>query len=122
VTRSSIRSLEVRLGVFVIFAAGIACAPLQTVELRVEPTPTSVHVDGKSVSPVPASLELRADRDHSLFFKRDGYRPELVVLQSRPGESGPRLEPARVEARLRPLAGKSRDVEIETEEPLPDAP
>ncbi|MGH0034933.1 MAG: hypothetical protein ACQGVK_07885 [Myxococcota bacterium] len=93
----------------------VACAPLQVVELAVEPTPSSVHVDGEVVEPVPGALELRADRDHKLFFKRDGYRPALVVLQSRAGEAGPRLEPARVEARLDPLAGGGREVTIERE-------
>jgi hypothetical protein len=94
---------------------GVGCAPLQVVELSVDPPPTSVYVDGEAIDPVPGALELRADRDHKLYFKRDGYRPELVVLRSQAGEAGPRLEPGRVEARLRPLSGHARDVEIEQE-------
>jgi len=93
----------------------LGCAPLQVVPLEVEPAPGSLHVDGQEVVPVPRTLELRADRDHKLYFKRDGYRPELIVLRSLEDESGPHLVPARVQARLRPLAGGGRDLTIETE-------
>lgn len=94
---------------------GLGCAPVQVVPLSVEPTPGSLHVDGRAVSPVPDHVELRADRDHKLYFKRDGYRPELVILRSQDGEAGPRLEPARVQARLQPLSPGARDVQIERE-------
>ncbi len=93
-----------------------ACAPLQRVELEVEPIPESVFVDGQAVTPVPTGLDLRADRDHKLYFKRDGFKPELVVLQSVTGDEGPVLEPSRVRVRLRPLDPGGRDVRIEQED------
>jgi hypothetical protein len=78
-----------------------------------------LYVDGELQAALPEEIELRADRDHVLYFKKPGYAPELVVLESRDRDGRPRLEPGAVRVELAPRAGTGRELEIETEEPLP---
>ena len=87
------------------------CAPMQVVPVDVGPGPVELYVDGERAEAVPARLELRADRDHKIFVKRDGFRPELVVLESRTVEGREQLVPGEVRVQLAPRAGE-REVEI----------
>jgi len=95
----------------------LACAPAtQWVALEVGPAPVQVFVDGEPVAGAsPSEIELRADRPHVLFFKRDGYQAEQVVLRSVREEGGPRLDPAAVRVQLRPLSRTGGEVEVELE-------
>jgi len=104
-----------------LLGAVAGCAPLQRVPVEVEPRPARVYVDGRELPPSSGEVELRADRDHKLFFKREGYASRLVILRSVPGESGPRLEPPRVEVRLEPREPGGHRVEMERETQGPDA-
>ncbi len=97
-------------------AVALGCAPMQPVALDVEPDAAALFVDGEAVEGRPAVIELRADRDHKLYFKSEGYVSELVVLRTRQGEDGPRLEPDPVKVRLRSRSRGGSDVRIEREE------
>lgn len=104
-----------------LLGAVAGCAPLQRVPVEVEPRPARVYVDGRELPSAAGEVELRADRDHKLFFKREGYASRLIILRSVPGESGPRLEPPRVEVRLEPREPGGHRVEMEREAEGPDA-
>jgi len=93
----------------------LGCAPKQLIPLDVSPAPSQVYLDKEPLEESPSELELRADRDHTLFFKREGYRSELVVLETREIDGKERLVPDRVELRLRPLRSGTRDLEVELE-------
>jgi len=118
--RRTARGRRTRVGLLLLGVPWLAaCAPWQVVEVEAEPAPIAVFVDGRRIEAVPASgIRLRADRAHVLHFERDGYRAEQVVIESIPGEAGPRLRPGQVEVRLRPAENRSRriDVELEAEE------
>ena len=100
-------------GLAALAAAG--CAPKQVIPLDVSPPPSEVYLDKQPLDGAPRELELRADRDHTLFFKKPGYRPELVVLESLEVDGEERLVPERVELRLRPLASGTQQIEVELE-------
>jgi len=94
-----------------------ACAPKQRIPLDVAPHGARLYLDGEPVEALPPELELRADRDHKLFFKSEGHRPELVVLRTATDADGrSKLEPAAVRLRLVPLSESGRQVLIESEE------
>ena len=103
------------LGVAALLLAVPGCAPKQVIPLDVTPAPSEVYLDKAPLEAPASQLELRADRDHTLFFKRSGYRSELVVLETREIDGKKRLVPARVELRLRPLGSGTQDLEVELE-------
>ena len=116
----------VRLGllvlpVFVLCAllGTLACAPKQRVPIDVTPLGTAVYLDGQQLEAMPRELKLRSDRDHTLFFKSEGHRSELIVLRSGESDGKPRLEPARVRLRLSPLDPTGRDLVIESGDDAP---
>lgn len=93
----------------VVFAAiAIGCAPTQVVLLNVEPKPVVLYLDGEAQKQLPESLELKSDRDHKLFFRKEGYQPELVVLVTKNVEGEPALVPDRVDVQLQRLRAESR--------------
>jgi hypothetical protein len=95
----------------------LGCAPTQVVPVTIQPVPVSLYIDGElHAEGSPVELELRADQPHLLFFKKEGYRAEQVVLRSVPNENGPRLEPDRVEVRLSPVTPKRRNLKVELDE------
>jgi hypothetical protein len=95
--------------------------PFQRVPIDVTPDDAEVFVDGKLAPASAREPNLRADRDHSVFVKRDGYRSELVILRVDRGEGRPRLDPAALTIELRPLV-PNRDLEVEVERPEQPAP
>lgn len=90
-----------------------ACAPTQRIPLQAEPRPLALYVDGELQGTIPDEIELRADRDHTLYFKKSGYRSELVVLESTRDDGTKRLSPDRVRVTLRPRGSTAGEVEIE---------
>ncbi len=90
--------------------------PFQRVAIEVVPADAEVFVDGKLAGARDRSPNLRADRDHSVFLKRDGYRSELVILRSDRTDGRPRLDPGTVRVGLRPLV-PGHDLEVEVERP-----
>jgi hypothetical protein len=96
-------------------AAGVACAPKQTIPIDCVPDDVEIYVDGRMLSEVPDEIELRSDRAHTFFFKGPGYKPELVLLRSDWSDGEPRLEPA--ELCVRPVyIGVDRNLRLEVEE------
>lgn len=96
-------------------AACATCAPHQRISITSAPGNATVFVDGETAGHSPLKVDLRSDRDHSVFLKRNGYRPELVILRSQNAEEKPRLDPEDVNVRLVPIEhGRDLDVEVES--------
>jgi hypothetical protein len=115
-----------RKGLLVVAAGFVAscstCAPVQRVPIDSNPPGATIFVDQQEVGASPMEVDLRADRDHSVFLKRDGYRPQLVILESRQAEDPPRLDPAAVRVRLLPIEpGHELEVDIERRDSAPAA-
>jgi hypothetical protein len=78
--RKKFRS-SIRLGFALVLAGG--CAAKQRVSLDCVPHEVSVYVDGRRLEGSPDSVDLRADRPHTVFFKGGDYEPRMVVLEPR---------------------------------------
>jgi hypothetical protein len=92
-------------------AALCACAHRQTIPVDCVPEEVKIYVDGRLLDEIPEELTLRADEDHTLYFKGEGYRPELVVLRT-DGADTPKLTPDTL--CVKPvLRGMDREVEME---------
>ena len=75
------------------------------------PEEVKIYVDGRLLDEIPEELTLRADEDHTLYFKGEGYRPELVVLRT-DGADTPKLTPDTL--CVKPvLLGMDREIEME---------
>jgi hypothetical protein len=79
----------------VLFAAALMAAsclgcppPFQNVNVRSDPPGADVFLDGVLVKQTPVRLEMSTLRDHKVFLKKDGYRPELVVVERKRGQDG----------------------------------
>jgi len=72
------------------------CAAKQRVALDCVPHEVSVYVDGRRLEGSPGSVELRADRPHTVFFKGGDYEPRMVVLEPREVGGKSELAPADV--------------------------
>lgn len=107
-----------------LLAGSPGCVVTQTIGLDVGPDPLVVFVDGKRLEEVPNVIELRANRDHTLFFQREGYLSQLVIVRTAEVAGEAQLEPQQVRLRLRRDAttAPSVSVELEEAEPPPVAP
>ena len=81
----------------------LSCAAKQQIPLDLGPGRFEIFVDGELVSGSPSKLALRADKTHVVFVKRVGHIPEMIVLRTDSQSGKPRLSPAHVKVRLRPL-------------------
>ena len=97
-------------------AFALGCAPTQWIAISAGPEPVVVFVDGKRVEPVPETLELKATRDHTLFFQREGYQSQLVVVRTRDLDGAPQLEPARVDVRLKRVVTSGPSITVEVDD------
>jgi predicted acylesterase/phospholipase RssA len=116
-----LRRWSVRLGVaaaLTALASCSTCAPTQRVPIDSAPRDARVFVDGSDLGHPPLEVDLRSDRDHSVFVRRKGYRPALVILRSeRPDpKARPELEPGEVKVQLVPI-DRGRDLEVELDSP-----
>jgi hypothetical protein len=59
------------------------CASTQKVSLACVPKDVNVYVDGRPLEERPRELALAVREPHTLYFKGGGYRPQMVVLESR---------------------------------------
>jgi len=105
------------------------CARYQMVGVYGPPGST-VFVDGTEVGPVPRQIRVSREEAHSIYVKKPGFQPQLVVLELNDAADGvDYLTPADVSVRLlrrrrEPGAeGESpksepldRDVQVEPEE------
>jgi sirohydrochlorin ferrochelatase len=88
------------------------CSAYQNVAIESDPPGAEIFLDGKPVGPTPQNLRVSRDLDHTVYLKKDGYRPELVVLEKHEANDGiDFLTPADVARRLSP--GPSSDPELE---------
>ncbi len=101
-----------------VVALALACAPKQIVPLQVGPGVVQVFVDGEPLpEPPPDTLDLKANRGHVVFVKKDGHRAQQVILRSVDQPSGPpALEPAQIVVELRPATPKGRRLEVELDD------
>lgn len=105
-------------------ASACACAQYQRVGVTSNPPDAEVWLDKQLVGRTPLELRLDRTRAHAVYVKRDGYKPELVVLEQLRAPDGlPFLAPPDVEVRLAPGAAappdQQRDLEIEVDPARP---
>jgi PEGA domain-containing protein len=91
-------------------AAG--CAHYQSVGVESDPAGADIYLDGELVGKTPMEVDVGRDAAHTLYLKREGYRPELVLLERHEANDGiDFLTPADVTRRLSP--GPSSDPDLE---------
>ncbi len=117
-TRPASRSLSAAALGLVLIAA--TCPPYQNVGINSTPSEAQIFVDGDLVGLTPAQISVGTLDDHKVYLKKEGYRPELVVLfLHRPTDQINFLTPPDVHVTLTPLSNSSLDsdvtVEIEAE-------
>jgi hypothetical protein len=89
-----------------------ACASYQNIAIESEPAGAEIFLDGKSVGATPQSLRISREQAHTVYLKKEGFRPELVVLEKHDANDGiDFLTPPDVVKRLAP--GPSSDPEME---------
>ena len=89
-----------------------ACAAYQNVAIESDPPGAEIFLDGKPVGTTPQNLRVSREAPHTIYLKKEGYRPELVVLEKHDAVDGiDFLTPADVVKRLSP--GPSSDPELE---------
>lgn len=96
----------------------LGCAPTQLIGLDVGPESLIVFVDGEPLNQIPPSVELTADRNHTLFFQLEGYRSQLIIVRTAERNGEDHLEPERVELRLKRSTETAPSVSVELDEPL----
>jgi hypothetical protein len=86
--------------------------------VRSDPEAAEIFVDGEIAGETPARVALPRAIDHSVFIKKEGYRPELVLVHSNRSPEGLEfLTPYEIDVTLVPLLDpRSRDLEVETED------
>jgi hypothetical protein len=100
------------LGVTLVLCGALGCAAVQFVGVETDPPGAQIYLDGKLVGTTPAKLKVSREKDHMIYLKRDGYRPEPVVLEKHEANDGiDYLTPADVVKRLSP--GQASDPELE---------
>jgi sirohydrochlorin ferrochelatase len=88
------------------------CSAYQNVAIESDPPGAEIFLDGKPVGQTPQRLRVSRELDHTVYLKKEGYRPELVVLEKHEANDGiDYLTPADVAKRLSP--GPSSDPELE---------
>ena len=89
-----------------------ACGHYQMIGVESDPPGAQIYLVGHPVAKTPTTLEVGRDRAHTIYLKREGYKPELVVLDRHTANDGiDYLTPADVTKRLNP--GPSSDPELE---------
>ena len=105
------------VGVCVLSVALAGCAPTQMIGLSVSPEPAVLFVDGKRLDELPESVELTANKDHTLFLQREGYRSQLIIVRTAEREDGEDfLSPERVEVSLKREATSAPGITVEIDE------
>jgi PEGA domain len=98
--------------ILAIALAVTACGHYQMIGVESDPSGAQIYLDGTPVAKTPATLQVGRDRAHTIYLKREGYKPELVVIDRHTATDGiDYLTPADVTKRLNP--GPSSDPEME---------
>ena len=89
-----------------------ACGHYQNIGVESDPPGAQIYLDGQPVAKTPTTLAVGRDRAHTIYLKREGYKPELVVIDRHSATDGiDYLTQADVTNRLNP--GPSSDPELE---------
>ncbi len=89
-----------------------ACAAYQNYRIESDPPGAQIYLDGKLAGQTPLELRVPRDAAHTVYLKKEGFRPELVVLEKHEAADDiDFLTPADVTRRLSP--GPSSDPELE---------
>lgn len=97
------------------------CAAYQNVGIESDPPGAEIYLDGRLAGTTPLELRVSREAAHTVYLKKEGYRPELVVLDLHNAADGiDFLTPADVTRRLTP--GPSADPELERRLKLEVAP
>ncbi len=89
-----------------------SCSAYQNVAIESDPPGAEIFLDGKAVGSTPQNLRVSREQPHTVYLKKEGFRPELVVLEKHDANDGvDYLTPADVVKRLAP--GPSSDPELE---------
>lgn len=104
-----------RVSLFAALTAGLlagfaGCAgPYQRVGIDSRPSGAQVFADGDEIGVTPLEIRLSTRAEHSVFVKKPGYKPELVVMQRNVPQDDPPpfLTPADVRVRLTRLAPRA---------------
>ena len=90
-----------------VLCASVGCAPYQNVGVWSVPEGAQVFVDGDLIGVTPTRVAVSTESDHSVFVKKDGYRPQMVVLRLQQPDTPPAFVlPADVRVRLARLHGR----------------
>ena len=102
--------------------AGTICVPYQNVGIESNPEGAEVYMDGTLMGVTPLRLRIPTRADHSIYLKKEGFRPQLVVLNSnQPQDAIDFLTPADIRVRMIPgVDSMGRDLEVETEPETPE--
>ena len=96
---------------------GATCAPYQRVGVESAPVGAEVYLDGELMGVTPLQLRVGTGGDHSVMVKKEGYRSELLVLNSnQPSDNIDFVTPADLRVRLMPRSdplGRGLEVELE---------
>lgn len=90
----------------------LSCPPaFQRVNVRTEPAGADIFLDGDLVKKkTPAGLEMSTLQDHKVYLKKEGYRPELVVVERKRTKDGVvYLSPPDISVALQSLASEGLD-------------
>jgi hypothetical protein len=92
-----------------------ACAAYQRVGIESAPDAAEVYLDGELVGTTPLELRVPTAADHSVYLKKEGFQPRMVVLDRHaPADGIDFVTPADVRVRLVPRTGmQDREVEVE---------
>jgi hypothetical protein len=113
--RVSIAAPALALALLLSSCAG--CGPYQNVGMESVPPGAEVYLDGYLIGTTPMKTSVWRHEDHSVFLKKPGYRPELVVLRRNDPPDGLFfLTPADVRVRLSRQAGADGEPDAATEE------
>lgn len=99
----------------------VACASKQKIALDCVPEEVTIYVDGTRLEKAPATLDLRSDRPHTLYFKGPDFAPELIVLNSEEVDGKVRLSPSEVCVKPR-YVGVKRELKMEIDRAVSAAP
>lgn len=91
--------------------------PYQRVYVHSNPPGAEVYLDQELVGTTPLQLRIGTGRAHAVYLKKEGFRPELVVLENhQPPDGIDFLTPADVRVRLIPQTGPAgRELEVAPE-------
>ena len=110
-------------------ASCATCAKYQNVGIESVPTGAEIFLDGEKIGETPHKQAVPRDKEHAVYVKKEGYRPELVVLELQtPADGITFFTPADVKVSLTPLPGergghdRSLDIEVEDKSGAGEAP